>query len=269
MWYVFGDERILRPYFAHVHAPSGVQVTRQHPPRPGSDATDHDTMHPGIWFALGELSGADFWRNKGRVELIEFVERPRVDQGILRFAARFRYAIDDRVVAREVTRHSLRRTGDGWLLTFDSELSGDRPLVFGDQEEMGLGIRLATPLAVKGGSGTITNSEAQRDEKGVWGKTADWCDYSGKADGQRAGILLITHPDNFRPSWMHARDYGLVVANPFGRRAFTGGEPSRVEVKPRESLRLRFAVYAYATKDAKFAPAEMYQAYEELESEKP
>jgi hypothetical protein len=65
--YVFRDEKILRPYFAQVHAPDGTQVTRHHPPRPGIDAVDHDTMHPGIWLAFGDIGGVDFWRNKGRV----------------------------------------------------------------------------------------------------------------------------------------------------------------------------------------------------------
>src|SRR5262245_22959065 len=63
--YVFGNEKVLRPYFAHVHAPGGIQVTRNHPPT-GKDATDHATMHPGLWLAFGELGGSDFWRNRGR-----------------------------------------------------------------------------------------------------------------------------------------------------------------------------------------------------------
>jgi hypothetical protein len=32
-----------RPYFAHVRARSGIQVTRNHPPIPGVDSTDHAT----------------------------------------------------------------------------------------------------------------------------------------------------------------------------------------------------------------------------------
>jgi hypothetical protein len=45
---------------------------------------------------------------------------------------------------------------------------------------------------------------------------------------------------------MHARDYGVLVANPFGRNAFTKGEVSRLEVRPGEKLRLRFGVWSYA-----------------------
>src|SRR5262245_22076892 len=45
--YVFRDEQVLRPYFTALHAPSGAEVTRAHPPREGIDPADHATMHPG------------------------------------------------------------------------------------------------------------------------------------------------------------------------------------------------------------------------------
>src|SRR5580765_3788973 len=66
--YVWKDPKILRPYFANIHAASGAQVTRNHPPVEGKDATDHAEMHPGLWLAFGDISGKDFWRNKGTVE---------------------------------------------------------------------------------------------------------------------------------------------------------------------------------------------------------
>ena len=115
--YVFRDPQILRPYFTHVHAPGGVQVTRTHPPRKDVDATDHDTMHPGIWLAFGDLGGADFWRNKGRVEHLEFAQRPEVHAGVVRFAARNRYLAGEKEICRELARCSLRRVGPGYLLT--------------------------------------------------------------------------------------------------------------------------------------------------------
>src|SRR5687767_10231868 len=63
--YVFRDDATHRPYFAHVKTPSGVQVTRNHPPVKGTDRDDHATMHPGLWMAFADLGGRDFWRNKG------------------------------------------------------------------------------------------------------------------------------------------------------------------------------------------------------------
>ncbi|MFN9037164.1 MAG: DUF6807 family protein, partial [Planctomyces sp.] len=84
--YVFRDPKILRPYFAGLRSVSGFQVTRHHPPRPGVDAVDHDTMHPGLWLGLGEFTGSDFWRNRGEWRHVKFAEEPRVENGEIRFA---------------------------------------------------------------------------------------------------------------------------------------------------------------------------------------
>lgn len=243
--YVFRDEKILRPYLAHVHAPDGTQATRNHPPVEGSDATDHDTMHPGIWLAFGDLSGADFWRNQATVEHVEFVEKPAASGNVGRFAVKNRYVSRGKTICEELCRIEILVEPSGYLILWDSNFSGPDGFYFGDQEEMGLGFRVATPLAVKNG-GQLTNSDGLENEKQVWGKPADWCDYSGMIDGRPLGILVIPDPRNFRRSWFHARDYGFVAANAFGRNAFTGGEKSRVIVPRGKSLRLRYAVLIHA-----------------------
>ncbi len=73
--FVFSDQKIFRPYFASVQSSDGIQVTRNHPPIAGKDATDHETMHPGIWLGFGDINGSDFWRNRGRIEHREEVAR--------------------------------------------------------------------------------------------------------------------------------------------------------------------------------------------------
>ena len=62
--------------------------------------------------------------------------------------------------------------------------------------------------------------------------------------GERVGVVLMPDPRNFRRSWFHARDYGVLVANPFGQTAFTRGKRSSVAAKD-EPLRLRFGVLTY------------------------
>jgi hypothetical protein len=89
--YSFGDATIPRPYFAHVHAPGGIAVTRNHPPIAGTDPTDHAAFHPGLWLAFGDLGGADSWRNRARVEHEEFVGPPTGGAGRGTFAVRNRY----------------------------------------------------------------------------------------------------------------------------------------------------------------------------------
>jgi len=47
-------------------------------------------------------------------------------------------------------------------------------------------------------------------------------------------------PSNLRTSWWHNRDYGVFVANPFGRAAMRQGTTSSVTVKKDQALRLVF-----------------------------
>jgi hypothetical protein len=244
--YVFADPETPRPYFAHVSAPGGVQATRNHPPVEGADRTDHAAYHPGIWMAFGDLGGADVWRNKGRVVHEAFVEAPAVQAGRAAFTVRNRYEHPDgTLVCRELCRYTLLVRPSGYLLLWDSAFSADDPFYFGDQEEMGLGIRVATPMAVESG-GTILDAKGRKNGRAVWGNASDWCDYRGAIDGRRVGLTIFCHPDNFRPSWFHARDYGLLVANPFGQRAFGKGEASKVVVEPGDTLRLRYGLLLHA-----------------------
>jgi hypothetical protein len=259
--YVFRDERIPRPYFAHVHAPGGIQVTRNHLPIEGKDLTDHATFHPGLWLAFGDVNGADHWRLKALVKHIGFAEKPRAERGQIRFAVTNQYLANDgkKVVCTETARYTMLVRPSGYLLLWDSEFRSDNAdFSFGDQEEMGLGIRVATALIVKNG-GEIRASTGEKNEKNVRGKAAPWCDFSGTIDGRRVGITLMPDPANFRPSWYHARDYGLLVANPFGRKSLTGGEASRIAVKRGEPFRLRFGVLLHSSKAGQ--PVDMDAAY--------
>jgi hypothetical protein len=239
--FVYRDANVLRPFFANVRAPGGVAVTRHHPPMAGTDATDHDTMHPGVWLAFGDINGQDFWRNQRRIEHVRFTEPPQAERERLRFATECRLLAADRATLGSLSnRYTLIALTNAWLLVWEAEFqAGDADLVFGDQEEMGFGARVATAITEKN-SGVITSSSGLKTAKNTWGQPAEWCDYSGTVDGQRVGILLMTDPANFRPSWWHNRDYGLMVANPFGREAMNQGAKSSVRVKRGESLRLRF-----------------------------
>jgi hypothetical protein len=62
----------------------------------------------------------------------------------------------------------------------------------------------------------------------------------------------MPHPENFKSSSFHVRDYGLMVANPFAEQAFgRTNSAGKTVVKPGESLRLRFGVLVYGLADDK------------------
>lgn len=240
-----GNERIPRPHFKLLHSPSGIQVTRNAPPIAGVDLDDHATFHPGLWMAFGDLSGADFWRNRAQVRRVRFLREPTGKEFVGSFAVLNSYQNGGKEICAEECDIAIHVRPEGYLMIWSSTFhSPDHDFTFGDQEEMGLGVRMATPLAVVKG-GHIRNSDGLVNEAGAWGKQADWLEYSGQLDGRRVGAAIFPDPKNFRRSWFHARDYGLMVANPFGRNAFTKGEPSKVVVRKGEDFRLRFGVFFY------------------------
>jgi hypothetical protein len=283
--YVYADPKISRPYFAHVHSPTGQQVTRNHPPVAGQDKMDHPEFHPGIWLAFGDIGGNDYWRLKAPVKHVEFVEGSGGDgngnddkDGGASFAVRNQYlsATDPaKVVCEEVGRYRVVPTKFGTFLLWDSTFTSPQEFTFGDQEEMGLGIRVATPLRVEAGdgsippgNGTMTDADGRKNGEQIGGQASNWCDYSGTIDGQRVGMAIFPGPGNFRPSWFHARDYGFLAANPFGRAAFKHGEPSQVVVKPGEEFRLRYGIFIHADKSNQ--PIDLnaaYQGYTQLTNE--
>ena len=57
--------------------------------------------------------------------------------------------------------------------------------------------------------------------------------------------MLMANSTNFRESWWHNRDYGVFVANPFGRQAMKQGARSEITVAQGETLRIRFGAFVH------------------------
>jgi hypothetical protein len=275
--FVFRDPKIRRPHFENLKLPGGPQVTRNQPPIEGKDPTDHDTMHPGLWLAFGDISGSDFWRNKGAIEHLRFTSEPTLTDGRLVFATEcYLIANDGQSLGKMLNEFTLVATRrypagtkevnptpySGWFVTWEATLiAGDSAIVIGDQEEMGFAARVATGINEKNG-GRILSSEAIQSAKKTWGQSADWCDYSGASDGKEFGIMLMASGSNFRKCWWHNRDYGVFVANPFGREAMKQGERSAITIEPGQSMKLRFGAFLHEGKDLDFA--NIFEQFEKI-----
>lgn len=244
-----GDEQVLRPYFSNLRSLDGVLLTRSHPPVQGVDADDHATMHPGVWMGFGDLSGVDFWRNKGRMEFVRYVEDPMVLGERLRWVVEHRLWGGELELGRVTSSFEVWLGSGGWFLSWEMVFrAGPEGLVFGDQEEMGFGVRVATPLMEKRG-GRIRNSQGMETAATSWGQEAVWCDYSAEIEGRRFGVMSMVGSGNFRGSWWHNRNYGLMVANAFGREAMGQGGVSRVRVEAGGELRLRYGAFFYGAEE--------------------
>src|SRR5262249_58241 len=77
-----------------------------------------------------------------------------------------------------------------------------------------------------------------------------WCDYSGTIDGKKVGIAILADPANSYPSCWHARGYGLMAANPFGRdkSGFPDmkGKTDLVKLAKGEHLKWRFGILIHS-----------------------
>ncbi len=264
--YYTTTQKIPRPYFAHVFSPDGIQVTRNHPPVEGKDSMDHDTFHPGVWFALAGINGNDYWRLKKRVEHERFLGKPNGGAGRGSFTVRnffldSRYTSGNRV-ATEVSKYTIiARDGYTLLITETELLASEGDIEIGDDQEYGLGVRVQTAIEERHG-GQLLNAEGREGEEATYGRSTPWSDYSGMMEGKVIGVTVMTDPLNFRPSWFHNRDYGLIVANPFGREKVAGGTESKVRVKKGEKLTLGFGLAFYsADNEADIDRDAMYRDY--------
>jgi hypothetical protein len=258
--YYYRHPQTRRPFFAHVKTPGGIQVTRNFPPTEGKDATDHAYMHPGISMGFANFEGVSFWHNNEGVVIHEkFMVAPTAG-ATASFAVENRYlAPDGREMCREWASYHLIPNRDGYLITMDSRMHAERPFWLGVREEMGLAMRVATPITVKN-KGSILSARGGKNEKGTWGKVDKWWDYFGPLGIKSAGIQVMTAPGN-PEVWSHSRDYGVLVANPLpvDRKENRG---KKIEVKVGEQFRLRFGVQIHEhTRRDQFDPAASYERY--------
>jgi hypothetical protein len=267
--YLYRHAEITRPGFINLRTSDGIQVTRNFPPRVPEDQTpgftqdggvDHRLFHLGLWMSFGDLDGEDYWRLKSRTEHVRFIEQRGGSPGTLQIENRYLRANGKDEVCRERLRCTFSIRPDGWAMRWRSVFtSKDADFYFGDQDEMGLGVRMASPLRVKGGNGTITTDRGATNEPEAWGKPFSWIDYSGTVGGRHVGVTVAPSGTNPRESWAHCRDYGVMVLNPFSRNPKDNArEPAtKTMVNRGESLSLTYSVFVHsAFPDKDHGPAQ-------------
>jgi hypothetical protein len=101
-------------------------------------------------------------------------------------------------------------------------------------------LRLKGPTA-KGG---IVDNKGRKNND-CWGKKSTYVTFHGPDDqGKPAVITMMDHPQNLRhETWWHARDYGLLAANPFGIHDFEGKKDKTLgnyTLKDQETVTFRY-----------------------------
>ncbi len=253
-----------KPVLYPLMAPGNVMITRHYPMRDDVDAEAKDhPHHKSVWFAHGDVNGVDFWSEKGQIKLQKIHEL--FENG---FTATHRWLSDDgRHICTDTTTIKFNAS-DRWRavdyhVTVNAE-AGE--VTFGDTKEGTFAMRThpALRLVDKDGKpqGSAVNSEGL-EGRDVWGKRARWVHYAGYIEGQEFAITIMDHPSNLRhPTTWHAREYGLVAANPFGLHHFEQKPRGRGNHTIRVGDSLDFRYRIHITRGA-MSPEQVDAAYEQ------
>jgi len=279
--YHFGA-RSPKPYLHPLRSAEGTLVTRGFPMR--TDIPDESLDHPhhrALFFAHGDINGIDFWGEgppakqeqsaKGVFYSSENLPKGRTvfrkldvaEGGILR--AEFDLVgPGGKAIGSETQEYTFHGDASTRVIDCAFTLTADEgaPLKLGDTKEGTFAIRLVRALEVP--NGRMLNSEGKVGEGEIWGKRADWVDYSGVVAGEKLGVAIFDNPANIKhPTYWHARGYGLFAVNPFGEHDFYH-DPERdgsVTIPAGQSLTLRYRVLIHQGDAAEAQVAEAYRRY--------
>ncbi|MDW8052063.1 MAG: PmoA family protein [Armatimonadota bacterium] len=258
-----------KPYLYPVYGPNDKPITRHFPMQRVPDETTDHPHHRSIWFTHGEVNGVDFWTEgpgKGRI-VHQALERIETGPVLARWIARNEWRTPDgKPLLGEQTEVICYYTPESRWIDYSVTLTAlETDVTFGDTKEGTFGVRVASSMEVKRGTGgQIVNAAGQRD-RDAWGKRAPWCDYTGIVEGEVVGIAIFDHPTNLRhPTYWHVRDYGLFAANPFGVHDFVPGTPKGegdYTLKKGESLTFRYRLWLHKGRTEEAGVATQYEAY--------
>ena len=278
--YYFGPNN-AKPYLFPLRSAQGTIVTRGFPMVSDIAGEDRDEPHQrAMYFAHGDIDGFDFWGEAefprwsshsaatfGRTTFIALDEtRVVADSGTIKATFNL-VAPDGKVIATETQAYTF--SGDERVRIIDCEFTiyaSHGPVHVGDTKEGTFAIRLVKALEPP--AGHMVNSNGAVGEKEIWGRRANWVDYYGNVAGEGVGIAIFDDPRNLRhPTYWHARQYGLLSANPFGLKEFLHDrhQDGSYAIAPGESLTLRYRVFIHHGDVREAGVADAYRQYVEHE----
>jgi hypothetical protein len=271
---------LKKPVLFPLTAPGGVVVTRGYPLTPhAGERTDHP-HHAGMWFNYGNVNGFDFWNNS---DAIKPEQRPKMgsivqekilfaksgaERGELGARSVWITGTGEKIVEDD-TRYVFSKVGDARAIDQITTLHALAPVVFHDDKEGLLGLRVASWLesptakggtftdasgretkvsgASPGASGVYLTSEGKEGDQ-VWSTRGRWCTLTGNHADQQYVIAILDHPQNpDYPTYWHARGYGLFASNPLGRHIFDPkAAPLNFSLKKGQSVTFRYRVLLYS-----------------------
>jgi len=271
------DSKQTKPVLVPLRTLSGIEVNRRYPLVKTEGASTDHVHHVGIFFAVDEVNGTNFWNNAAPPPQIKHTEITEMTGGTGRgkLSAVMHWIDDSGQVLLEEKRSMVFLAGeheDEYAIDFSMDLTAKVPKVlFEDIEEGMFAIRVADCLRESGskqmlrpgqplpkesisGTGMYFSSNGDETAKKIWGKRARWVALQGVREGKLVGVAILNHPASINyPTYWHVRNYGLFSANPLGQGDFQRQSkykknpvlPLRLSIEQGETVHLRFLVIIY------------------------
>ncbi len=249
---------LKKPVLFPLIAADGVTVTRGYPLTPRDNERVDHPHHAGLWFNYGNANGFDFWNNSdaikpegrskmGTIDHTKLVLAEGGKKGTLVVESVWVTGAGNEIL-KQVTTYVFSQKADTRTIDMTVKLTAEDKVIFNDDKEGVLGIRVAhflesptekggtfadasgRPTAVAaptaGATGVYLTSEGVKGDA-VWSTRGKWCELTGTtADGHTETIGILDHTGNpGYPTYWHARGYGLFAANPLGRNIFDPKQP--------------------------------------------
>ena len=238
----FGND-YSRPFFYPVNGPSGNSLVRLG--HPGAPNHDH---HRGIWFAHNNIEGMDFWA-EGKDNQILQTQWLAYDDGeeyaAMAVQTEFHAGHDPQPILQQRVVAVIRPLEHGqYTLELQTTITPTMESLTLNKTNFGfLAVRMAASISAHFGGGTITNQAGKTGEPALFGKAANYIDYSGPIrgiDGKGIieGITYFDHPSNpSYPSKWHVREDGWMGASVCRDAAIT--------LTPSTPLQLRYLLHVH------------------------
>jgi hypothetical protein len=270
------DPVVAKPYLSPLRSSHGTVVTRGFPMTLDNPGEDRDEPHQrAMYFAHGDINGFDFWGEAafpkwsdhsastfGRT-VFRTLDEIRGGSDVASLLATFDLVTPTGIIGQEIQTYAF--SGDEQSRIIDCEFAIHAtygPITMGDTKEGTFAIRVVK--ALDSPPGHMVNANGAKGEKGIWGRRSDWVDYYGHVADEDLGLAIFDHPGNLRaPTYWHARAYGLLAANPFGLKQFTGDrrQDGRYAIPTGASLIFRYRVFIHHGNPSQAGVAEAYREF--------
>lgn len=240
------------PYLYPISSPAGTNLSRHWPME--DDAKGEETDHPhhrSFWLSHGAVNGYDFWAWTGTKDariVHQSTGTVKAEGNKASFSVKLAWQGDKKTILEESRHYAIEDIDESTrvidLTSTLKAVAGD--VVFGDTKEGFCAFRVDRTLRLKGptAQGAILDNHGRKNAD-CWGKKSAYVVFYGPDDqGKPAVITMMDHPQNLRhETWWHARDYGLLAANPFGIHDFEAKKDKTLgnhTLKDQQSMTFRY-----------------------------